>query len=201
MFRLLVLICSLFCASAYAAEKGLTPEQQKEAGKFADNVEKECLAGSPVPENADFMIKKTLEWARDPENCRCMAKRIHESLMPEVFRYTAEQFRQYLRPVTFKASLECATPVVKKRFGESCEELASNLGEKGQHLLDCDCLRSNIGKTTDQEWIDLSLAQYNAYQEEKRTGKPRVKPAPGPVDTMMEQCIRKDRLSESVNNP
>ena len=201
MFRLLVLIGSLLCASAYAAEKGLTPEQLKLAGQFADNVEKECLAGSPVPENADFMIKKTLEWGRDPENCRCIAKRIHEAFTPEVFRSTAEQFRQYLRPVAFKAGVECAAPVVKKRFGESCEELASKLGEKARQVLDCDCLRSNIGKTSDQAWIDQSLAQYDAYLEAKRTGKPRVKPAPGPVDILLEQCIRKDPLPEAAKNP
>lgn len=201
MFRLFVLIGTLLCASAYAAEKGLTSEQLKLAGQWTESIEKQCLAGSPVPENADFMIKKTAAWSRDPENCSCIAKRIRDALTPEAFRYDAEQLRQYLRPVAFKAGLECAAPVVKKRFGESCEELASRFGEKGQQVLDCDCLRTNIGKTSDQAWIEQSLAQYNAYLEEKRTGKPRVKPAPGPVDILLDQCIRKDQLPEAAKNP
>lgn len=200
MFRLIVLASSLLCLSAFAAEKNLTAEQLKQANQLADSVEKECLAGSPVPENADPMIKKTLEWARDPENCRCVAERIHQAITPRVFGFNAEQFRQYLRPISFKASLECGAPVVKQRFASSCEELAGMLGGKGARLLDCDCLRSSINEISDQEWIDSSLAQYNAYLEEKKTGKPRVKPTSGPVDSLLEKCIRKDLLPGTSEN-
>ena len=200
MLRLIVLICSLLCVSAFAAEKKLTAEQLKQADQLAGSVEKECLAGSPVPANADPMVKKTLEWARDPENCRCIATRIRQSITPEVFGFNAEQFRQYLRPVGFKAGLECAAPVVKKRFSSSCEELAGMFGKESS-LLECDCIRSAISKISDQEWIESSLAQYNAYLEEKKTGKPRVKPAPGPVDSLLEQCLRTNLLTDAPKNP
>jgi hypothetical protein len=199
MLRMIVFVSSLLCVSAFAAEKNLTAEQLKQTNQLVDNVEKECLAGSPVPENADPMVKKTLEWARDPENCRCIATRIRQSITPEVFGLNAEQFRQYLRPVGFKAGMECGAPVVKKRFASSCEELAAMLGKESR-LLDCDCIRSTIGKISDQEWIESSLAQYNAYLEEKKTGKPRVKPAPGPVDSLLEQCLRRDLLPGAPKN-
>lgn len=197
-------------AQAQVAATGqLTAAQQKDVETLVNYMEQSCLKGTPTPPNANLFVRSSLDWARDPSVCTCVAKRLRTKLTPEQFKYTKEQFDQFWQRFSSDDVMQCSVPVIKARFSDQCEilmtdafgsmsnsqrvERLAELGFKDLPTMlqsSCDCVRNVLHDITTEQWISSSMAAYQDYLERKRTGKPAVKGPETPLEKAMGACTK-----------
>ncbi|HEY8024659.1 MAG TPA: hypothetical protein VIF60_08850 [Burkholderiaceae bacterium] len=187
----------------------LTPIQKKQVDEFADKYEKACLNPTGIPISPSKMINTVISWSVDPAVCGCVGQRLRNAITPTVLAYNKEQSDQFMKHFGEVDAMECAVPVIKVRFMESCESLigeafnemtkenaAKRLKELGYTDANtmlherCGCMRTALREITPQQWVSSSLTKYHEYQERKRTGQATANPAGTPLDDAMATCMK-----------
>lgn len=180
---------ALLLAAGLAAQAGprSAPAPSAQIEEIARRAERECVNAASTHGVQDEVMRMLIEWQGDPAVCKCQGDLIRRELTTEFLSKSERERRRLFFDLVMTRGAECELPVFKERFAASCGRFVSAslrkisepvLREKLARLAfpskdayvwsTCSCLRPAVRRITTKEWMDGSLAVYQAYVGRKR---------------------------------
>ncbi len=187
----------------------LTKVQADQVDALVHQVEQACLNNTAWQTQKNESVRMVMKWASDPRVCSCQSTAFRTATTPAVFKMNTDDQREFYKNIALTKGAECSVPVIKEKIAESCEqflglavngqapspEMQKRMDSLGIADVDtyvakvCGCLKPGLQKISTKEWVDSSMAAYNAYLERKRTGNNTITAPPTPIENMMNTCF------------
>ena len=162
---------------------------------------------NPLLASKDEAIRMMGQWGSTPDVCACQGKMLRSVLTPDVLALKGDDQREFFLKFALTKNAECLVPAFKVQFSATCEnffavafksmpleKVSATLQSRGYADLDaylastCSCLRPAVQKISTKDWVDGSVAAYNAYLERKRTGNQSLPTPKSAFDQVIEKC-------------
>ncbi len=169
---------------------------------MANQVEQICLSSAASQSQKNEALRMMISWAADPKVCACQRELVKAETTPDILAMSQEDQRDFYGKMAVTKGAECSVPIIKQKFAASCEQFFGVFvnerprSPEFQKRLDslgdpdgtsfvakmCGCMVPALQKISTKDWVDSSMAQYNAYLERRRSGNNAIATPPGAFD-------------------
>ncbi|MFB9240198.1 hypothetical protein IV454_22995 [Massilia antarctica] len=193
-------------AAGVAGTTNLSLAQSRAVDDMVQGVVRACAQNPQLASNNEA-IRMMTQWATTPEICACQGQSLRDALTPDVLALSRDDQRDFMLKIAVTKAAECGVPIFKAKFSAGCddffaavfkdmpvEKITSVLKSRGYTDLDayigatCSCMRPVLQNMSTKEWVDGSLAGFNAYLERRRTGNPSLPAPKNAFDRVKDTC-------------